>query len=310
MTTAGSALRLSLRTCWFPSTSRLVTAPRHSRTTTQQRTFSTTQLACARYNSNEGRAAKDGPYQHLEDAFKDLSPEQLKQLEGIVSEHEDTGEPTTFAETLRANEEEPEARRMADPFEKRMKSFQNSLNIRPESNSMWSDATDEEAVAEQDVEEFKEDDMTSMAHGKLDEIREWRHYARIAAWEMPLLSKLAKPFSPPAANQPLRFRYTTYMGEFHPAEKKVVVEFSPADMGLTPVQTDKLKKLVGPRYNPDKDVIKMSCDSFGQPAQNKRYLSDLIDTLVEQAKVRYALFGLKTRIHADCIVITGSQGHI
>lgn len=100
------------------------------------------------------------------------------------------------------------------------------------------------------------------------------------------------------------------MGEFHPAEKKVVVEFSPADMGLTPVQTDKLKKLVGPRYNPDKDVIKMSCDSFGQPAQNKRYLSDLIDTLVEQAKVRYALFGLKTRIHADCIVITGSQGHI
>ena len=99
-------------------------------------------------------------------------------------------------------------------------------------------------------------------------------------------TELAKPFKVPTQDQVLRFRYTTYMGEFHPAEKKVVVEFSPADLGLTPVQADKLRKLAGPRYNPTKDVVKMSCESFGQPAQNKRYLSDLVDTLITEAKVR------------------------
>lgn len=83
----------------------------------------------------------------------------------------------------------------------------------------------------------------------------------------------------------LRFRYTTYMGEHHPAEKKVVVEFSPVDLDLTPVQADKLRKLAGPRWNPEKDIIKMSSEKFEHQAQNKRYLSDLVDTLVATAKV-------------------------
>lgn len=37
-------------------------------------------------------------------------------------------------------------------------------------------------------EEFQEDDISSLAHGQLDEHRERREYLRIAAWEMPLLS--------------------------------------------------------------------------------------------------------------------------
>ncbi|KAI6710866.1 hypothetical protein JHW43_006597 [Diplocarpon mali] len=103
--------------------------------------------------------------------------------------------------------------------------------------------------------EDEDDDMNSLAHGELEQHREMRHYARLAAWEMPLLSKLAKPFQPPTRDMPLRFRYTTYMGEQHPAEKKVVLEFSPADMpGLTEEQATKLRKLVGVRYNPEKDI--------------------------------------------------------
>lgn len=39
-----------------------------------------------------------------------------------------------------------------------------------------------------DEEDFSEDDIMSMAHGKLEEHREYREYARIAAWQMPLLS--------------------------------------------------------------------------------------------------------------------------
>lgn len=75
------------------------------------------------------------------------------------------------------------------------------------------------------------------------------------------------------------------MGEFHPAEKKVVVEFSPEDFGLTEVQQMKLRKLAGPRYNPEKETIKMSCESFEHQAQNKRYLAELVEKLVTEAKV-------------------------
>jgi len=83
----------------------------------------------------------------------------------------------------------------------------------------------------------------------------------------------------------LRFRYTTYMGESHPAEKKVVVEFSPADMpNLTSIQREKLKKLAGPRYNPEEDIVRMNCEMYETQAQNKRYLGDLVDTLLKEAR--------------------------
>lgn len=77
------------------------------------------------------------------------------------------------------------------------------------------------------------------------------------------------------------------MGEQHPAEKKVVVEFCPADMpNLTNVQTDKLRKLVGTRYNPETDIVRISCEMFETQAQNKRYLGDLVDNLLVEARVR------------------------
>lgn len=103
-------------------------------------------------------------------------------------------------------------------------------------------------------------------------------------------SELARPFEPPTAEQPLRFRYTTYMGELHPGESKVVVELCPEDMPLSPEQQLKLKKLLGVRYNPETGIAKMSCDQFEHQAQNKRYLGDVINSLIENAKVRFPLF--------------------
>ncbi|SPN99557.1 uncharacterized protein DNG_02409 [Cephalotrichum gorgonifer] len=156
---------------------------------------------------------------------------------------------------------------------------------KPLKDSFWFDEEDENTMTHDiEGEDFDEDDMPSMAHGKLDELREYRHYARVVAWEMPLLAKLAKPFEPPKENEPLRFRYTTYLGESHPAQRKVVVTFCPGDLGLTAEQELKLKKLAGPRYNPEKDVIKMSCESHDHQAQNKRHLADQVDKLLEAAK--------------------------
>jgi len=75
------------------------------------------------------------------------------------------------------------------------------------------------------------------------------------------------------------------MGERHPAEKKVVLEFCTKDLpDLTEEQRIKLVKLVGVRYNPETDVVKMSSEMFETQAQNKRYLGDLVDTLMMEAK--------------------------
>lgn len=43
-------------------------------------------------------------------------------------------------------------------------------------------------------EEFEGDDITSLGHGELEQHRELREYARIAAWDMPLLSSLPLNF--------------------------------------------------------------------------------------------------------------------
>jgi len=76
------------------------------------------------------------------------------------------------------------------------------------------------------------------------------------------------------------------MGEDHPAEPKVVLTFSPSHpaLDLTPTQRAKLIKLVGVRYNPSKDLIKMSCETFDTGAQNKRYLGDLVEVLLKEAR--------------------------
>ncbi|KAL1856930.1 37S ribosomal protein S24, mitochondrial [Diaporthe australafricana] len=157
--------------------------------------------------------------------------------------------------------------------------------VKPKKDAFWDeDEDDKDLITNDDSDEFDENDMTDIAHAKLEEHREQRAYARLAIWEMPLLAQFAKPFELPTREQPLRFRYTSYMGEYHPAEKKVVVEFSPEDFGLTEVQKMKLRKLAGPRYNPEKECIKMSCESFEHQAQNKRYLAELVEKLVTEAK--------------------------
>lgn len=59
-------------------------------------------------------------------------------------------------------------------------------------------------IEEQDSgedEEFEGDDITSLGHGELEQHRELREYARIAAWEMPLLNSMTSlpPSIPPSS---------------------------------------------------------------------------------------------------------------
>ena len=162
---------------------------------------------------------------------------------------------------------------------------------------------DEQGTGED--EDFEGDDISSTAHGELEQHREMREYARIAAWEMPLLSseyirtracvihdtadlifiEFAQTFRQPGLEAPLRFRYTTYMGETHPAQNKIVLEFCTSDLpGLENEQRIKFIKLVGPRYNPQTDIVKMSCEMFQTQDENKTYLRDLVRSLISEAQ--------------------------
>ncbi|KAJ5809992.1 uncharacterized protein N7503_002210 [Penicillium pulvis] len=161
-------------------------------------------------------------------------------------------------------------------------------DIRTKSRGFWAEDEDDElALVEDGDEEINDDEITSMAHASMEVHREMREYARIAAWDMPMLSKLASPFTLPPQNHILRFRYTTYMGEQHPAEPKVVVELASKDLTpkhLTEAQRQTFLKLVGTRYNPQTDIVRMSSEQFGSRAQNKRYLADLVNSLIKEAK--------------------------
>lgn len=61
--------------------------------------------------------------------------------------------------------------------------------VKPARDVFWDeDETDSELITNNDADEFDENDMTDIAHAKLEEHREQRAYARIAIWEMPLLA--------------------------------------------------------------------------------------------------------------------------
>ncbi|KAL0942192.1 mitochondrial 37S ribosomal protein mS35 [Colletotrichum truncatum] len=280
MAAAGQALRFCVR-----SSRRISTVPRIApRAATQ---FSQSQqrraFAVSFTKRQDGEdASLYTSRETVEEMLKRLRPEEIKALEGIRKR--DPSAQQMSLEQYLEREMTADEQAEDEPLITNQEFKKVVGTKRVNKQSFWYDEDDPTAETENVMDEFDEDDITPMAHGKLDEIREHRHYHRIMAWEMPLLAKLAKPFEPPAKDEVLRFRYTTYMGEFHPAEKKVVVQFSPADLNLTPVQANKLRKLAGSRYNPETDIIKMSSEKYENQAQNKRYLSDLVDKLVANAK--------------------------
>lgn len=195
-------------------------------------------------------------------------------------------------------------------LEKRVQQIEKEDDLRFEDTrsrqlGFWAaDETDEMTLVEDADEDVKDDEMTSTAHASVELHREMREYARITAWDMPMLSsrcncppnacrpltsniELAQPFTLPPDTHILRFRYTSYMGEQHPAESKVVVELASQDLTpkhLTEAQRQTFLKLAGTRYNPQTDIIRMSTEKFQTRAQNKRYLGDVVNSMIKEAK--------------------------
>jgi small subunit ribosomal protein S35 len=66
-------------------------------------------------------------------------------------------------------------------------------DIRPRHPGFWAeDEPDELAQVEDGDEEINDDEMTSLAHQEVEMHREMREYARLTAWDMPMLSSKLK----------------------------------------------------------------------------------------------------------------------
>ncbi|KAK4665561.1 37S ribosomal protein S24, mitochondrial [Podospora pseudopauciseta] len=284
MASAANSLRLCLR-----ASRQLSVRPAAS--PLLRRALTTTAPQCARPGRKKGWKDPSDNFEFPEPyegkVFQDLGEQLRYSLENDELAEADRAavQQALASWENKPNEEKMEEQQIVKEIDKEFAPLR--APVRARRNSFWHEEEQDTDLITDEVgeDDFEENDMMAMGHAKLEEHREYREYARIAVWEMPLLSRFAKKFVPPKNNEVLRFRYTTYMGEFHPADRKVVVEFDPRDLfELTEVQRDKLRKLAGARYNPERGIIKMSCEKFELPAQNKRWLGDTIAKLITAAK--------------------------
>jgi small subunit ribosomal protein S35 len=132
--------------------------------------------------STSPRRWKDAPIEEIEERIKKAAATSRDAAE-YMRVSKETDEELTALEESMANEDEEQRQRYAARHpayvlplrRKRLKdTFMNMGDPEP-----W----EEEGMLDDD-----QDDMTSLAHGELEQHREMRHYARLAAWEMPLLS--------------------------------------------------------------------------------------------------------------------------
>lgn len=132
---------------------------------------------------------------------------------------------------------------------------------------------------------FQFDDLPTAVQEELDDIKETRYYQRIAAYELPQLVKFRQEYKPVDTKQnPITYKYTTYMGEEHPNSKKVVLTCQVKDLDLNEKQSHKFKLLARTRYNFETDQFKMSSEKFNEPLQNAHYLHDILQKLLTEAK--------------------------
>ncbi|KAG2200374.1 mitochondrial ribosomal subunit protein-domain-containing protein [Mucor mucedo] len=131
---------------------------------------------------------------------------------------------------------------------------------------------------------FDFDDQTTIGHSLFENIREVRQYLRKTEFELPKLNAFAKPFEAPTSDQILRIKSHTYVGEGHPVEKKAVLNVKVSDLKLSATEKHKFLLLSGPRYNVNTEELVMSSERFPHRKQNKKYLLDVLNKLIVEAK--------------------------
>lgn len=133
-------------------------------------------------------------------------------------------------------------------------------------------------------EKFQYDEYPENAQQIIRDHRDQREYNRIAAYEMPHLSKYRQEYKR-AENSPLKFKFINYLGESEfKANNKVSLLAKLEDLGLNEKQQHKFKVLSGTRYNYDTEEIKISLNKHNSSTANAKELSVIFQNLLNEAK--------------------------
>ncbi len=200
---ASSAASL-LRLCLRPSrqlpglraaaaAARQTAAARQATLRSSSRPFSVSTAQWARETSEDGAPAEGG----VDDPAADNTPTYKNPGEYLTAflEQEDISDEDRQAATHALRNWENMPRDEARKFEKLLVDLdEDAVSLRrpvvPKKDSFWhDDEADPDLITDEVGEDdFEEDDILAMGHAKLEEHREMREYARLAVWEMPLLS--------------------------------------------------------------------------------------------------------------------------
>lgn len=183
MAATANSLRHCLRTCSRPPPSSLRTAALR-----QRRALSTTPPLRREELEPEETLGIPTYAEGIEHLLKrkELQPSDRPMLETLLRELQDNPDKAEFYERkYRARRDWSRV-----PYHEGIAPLSRPVKPKAKRASFWNkDEPDPDLVTpEIGEDEWEEDDMLSIAHDKLEEHREYRQYARITVWEMPLLA--------------------------------------------------------------------------------------------------------------------------
>lgn len=198
---ASTTRRLLLQSRQCPSRIRPRAAPKHT-TTQWQRPLSTTPRRYANEPTKEGSATSANAKPPTE-TLNELSPElnfsnttPTKDFKEMSQAERDTA----MLDNLRASLAEIDPSVVADALRKGKRGLPQTQDFGLETDEDFEIEEDDKrkasmgfwAEGEESMgpdEDYYGDDLTSHGHGELQQHRELREYARLIAWELPLLSR-------------------------------------------------------------------------------------------------------------------------
>jgi len=200
MASAANALRLCLRTT---SQTQSLRAPASAVVASTSRSFSATPAQCGKnyidrlrkrrknkeHGQNEVEYEYEQNFNNPGEYFDYVARESQKEYPKVSKEE------VKLAETLRGDWDALQQDQRYELGQRRKTISAQAADLRrpvkAKRDSFWNEEEqDSEYITEEIGEDdFEEDDIMAMGHGKLEEHREFREYARIAVWEMPLLAR-------------------------------------------------------------------------------------------------------------------------
>ncbi len=130
--------------------------------------------------------------QEIFEELKAKLPSKVRrEIDKLISEEEDKQSPPENEARMRSEMQQNVQSALVE-YE-RDKPPEDFIKLPRFKKSFWDMGEDEEEGIGPEEDNYKGDDLNEQGHEELEYHRELRHYARVAVWEMPLLSSMWRP---------------------------------------------------------------------------------------------------------------------